>query len=187
MRQLATDRVAEAASGRRTRILGAALAVALGLSVIALAVPQSGAGASGAEASVRSAAAKKKKALAKCNRVKAKKKRATCKSQVRQRFRAPVRVDVRDDYFAPASLTVKSGRRITWDWGSFNGNSHNVMLDPLASQPKSLTRSDYFRLDTGQNYAIDYRFTRDLKKTGTYNFYCSLHSTVMRMQVKVKR
>lgn len=186
MRRVATDRVAEATSGRRARITGAALAVALGLSLVALAGPQPGAGAASGDPALRSAAAKKK-ALAKCNRVKAKKKRATCKSQVRQRFRAPVPVDVRDDYFAPASLTIKSGRRITWDWGSFNGNSHNVMLDPFASQPKSLTRSDYFRLDTGQNYAINYRFTRDLKKTGTYNFYCSLHSTVMRMQVKVKR
>lgn len=187
MRRLATVRVAEATSGRRTRIIGAALAVALGLSLIALAGPQPGVSAASGDPALRSAAAKKKKALAKCNRIKAKKKRATCKSQVRQRFRAPVPVDVRDDYFAPASLTVKSGRRITWDWGSFNGNSHNVMLDPFASQPKSLTKSDYFRLDTGQNYAINYRFTRDLKKTGTYNFYCSLHSTVMKMQVKVTR
>jgi len=173
-------------ANRRMVTLAVALVVGLAVVLAGFISPPAEVGAAGADVSVRSTAAKKK-ALAKCNRVKSKKKRATCKSQVRQRFRAPVLVDVRDDYFAPASVTVKSGRRITWDWGSFNGNSHNVMLDPYASQPKSLTRSDYFRLDTGQNYAIDYRFTRDLKKTGTYNFYCSLHSTVMRMQVKVKR
>jgi plastocyanin len=174
-------------ANRRMVTLAIALVVGLAVALAGFISPPAEVGAAGADVSVRSTAAKKKKALAKCNRVKSKKKRATCKSQVRQRFRAPVLVDVRDDYFAPASVTVKSGRRLTWDWGSFNGNSHNVMLDPYASQPKSLTRSDYFRLDTGQNYAIDYRFTRDLKKTGTYNFYCSLHSTVMRMQVKVKR
>lgn len=173
-------------SGREARLLGLALSVALGLSLVVLAAPQPGAGASGAEAPVRSAAATKK-ALAKCQKIKSAKGRATCRSQVRQRFLPPFLVDVRDDYFAPESFTIKSGRRITWDWGSFNGNSHNVMLDPSASQPKSLTVADFFRLDSGQNHAIDYRFTRDLKKTGTYNFYCSLHSTVMKMQVKVRR
>lgn len=160
------------------------LLLGLVVSLAVVAAPE--AAGAGGETAIRSSAGKKK-ALAKCDKVKSKSKRATCRSQVNQRFRAPIPVDVRDDYFSPDSLTVKSGRRITWDWGTFNGNSHNVMLDPYASQPKGLTPADYFRLDTGQNHAINYRFTRDLTKTGTYNFYCSLHSTVMRMQVKVTR
>jgi len=135
---------------------------------------------------VRNKAAKKK-AVRKCRKIRSKAKRKTCLRQVNQRFRPPVRVDVRDDYFAPARVTVRAGRRIAWDWGTFNGNSHNVMLDPISPQPRGLTRSDYFRLDSGRSPAINFRFTRDLTKTGTYNFYCSLHSTVMRMKVNVKR
>jgi plastocyanin len=135
---------------------------------------------------VRNKAAKNK-AVRKCRKIKSKKRRQTCLRQVNQRFRPPVRVDVRDDYFAPARVTVNAGRRIAWDWGTINGNSHNVMLDPISPQPRGLNRSDYFRLDSGRSPAINFRFTRDLTKTGTYNFYCSLHSTVMRMKVNVKR
>ncbi len=162
-----------------------ALLLGLVLSLAVVAAPE--AAGAGDETVPRSSSAAKKKALAKCQKIKSKARRATCRSQVNQRFLASVPVDVRDDYFVPDFLTVKSGRRISWDWGTTNGNSHNVMLDPYASQPRGLTAADYFRLDTGQNHAINYRFTRDLTKTGTYNFYCSLHSTVMRMQVKVTR
>lgn len=167
------------------KALVGSLLLGLVLSLAVVAAPE--AAGAGGDTVPRSSSAAKKKALAKCQKIKSKARRATCRSQVTQRFLAPVRVDVRDDYFAPTFLTVKSGRRITWDWGTTNGNSHNVMLDPYASQPGSLTPADFFRLDTGQNHAINYRFTRDLTKTGSYNFYCSLHSTVMRMQVKVTR
>lgn len=167
------------------KALVGSLLLGLVLSLAAVAAPEA-AGTPG-DTATRSPSAAKKKALAKCSKVKSKSKRATCRSQVNQRFLAPVRVDVRDDYFSPDSLSIKSGRRITWDWGFVNGNSHNVMLDPYASQPKSLTAADFFRLDTGRSPGRDFRFTRDLTKTGTYNFYCSLHSTVMKMQVKVNR
>ena len=175
----------QAISGPAFKAVVASLLLGLVLSLAVVAAPE--AAGAGSETATRSSSAAKKKALAKCQKIKSKARRATCRSQVNQRFLPPVPVDVRDDYFAPTFLTVKSGRRIAWDWGTTNGNPHNVMLDPYASQPKGLTGADFFRLDTGQNHAINYRFTRDLTKTGTYNFYCSLHSTVMRMQVRVTR
>lgn len=167
-------------------LVGALIAFAcLIVAVTLLPAPVSATGAD--ESATRATSPAKKKAQAKCKKVKKASARKACLSQVNQRFLAPVVVDVRDPYFSPDSLTVRSGRRIAWDWGSTNGDSHNVMLDPLKPQPKGLTAADFFRLDTRQSYVIDYRFTRDLTKTGEYNFYCSLHSTVMRMKVKVTK
>jgi len=168
--------------------IGALTLLSMAVTLAVLTQPAPAAGPSGVETkakTVRSAA--KTKAVRKCKKIRAKGKRQTCLRQVKQRFRPPVRVDVRDDYFAPANVTVNAGRRIAWDWGTINGNSHNVMLDPISPQPRGLTRTDFFRLDSGRSPAINFRFTRDLTKTGTYNFYCSLHSTVMRMKVNVKR
>lgn len=159
------------------------LSLAVGIGLFGL----SASAIAGDTTATKASSSAKSKSLAKCKKIRAKQKRKTCLSRVSQRFMAPVRVDVRDDYFVPENVSIRSGRRIVWDWGTINGNSHNVMLDPYALQPKSLTRSDFFRLDSGQNYAINHRFTRDLVKAGEYNFYCSLHSTVMRMKVKVIR
>lgn len=123
--------------------------------------------------------------MARCKKIRKASARKTCLSQVNQRFLPPFVVDVRDDYFGPSDFSVRSGRRITWDWGTSNGNAHNFMLDPMASQPRGITAADYFRLDSGQSYSIDQKITRDLVKTGEYNFYCSLHSTVMKLKIKV--
>lgn len=141
----------------------------------------------GGEVTEKSASAAKEKALAKCRKFKVKAKREVCLGQVTQRFRPPVMVEVRDPYFSPDFVAIRSGRRIIWDWGTINGDSHNVMLDPYAPQPPGLTEADWFTLDSGRAYTINHRFPARLTKTGTYNFYCSLHSTVMRMKVNVKR
>lgn len=169
-------------------LVGALIAFAcLIMAVTLLPAPVSATGAGADKSATRATSPAKKKAQAKCKKVKKASARKACLSQVNQRFLPPVVVDVRDDYFAPSDFSVRSGRRVTWDWGTSNGNSHNFMLDPLLPQPKGLTRADYFRLDSGQNYAINKKITRDLVKTGEYNFYCSLHSTVMRMKVKVTK
>ena len=174
-----TGRAVEATEGKggRSRLMtGLALIAMLGMAMV-FAFQASG---------TSEAASAKQKALAKCKKIKKAPARKACTNQTKQRFLAPVVVDVRDDYFAPDVLSIRSGRRITWDWGTSNGNAHNFMLDPLATQPKRLTKTDYFRLDSGQSYAINKKITRDLTKTGEYNFYCSLHSTVMKLKVKVK-
>lgn len=185
MRQGIRAGMASEAPGRVA--FGAALMVLVGLVIGVSFLGSPASPASAGDPAPRSLSPAKKKALAKCKQIKKASARKTCASQVNQRFLAPKLVDVRDDYFFPNELEIRSGRRISWDWGTTNGNSHNVMLDPYAPQPKGITPADYFRLDTGQNHSIDYRFTRDLTKIGEYNFYCSLHSTVMRMKVKVTR
>lgn len=177
--------------------------LAVGLLALVVGATGATAGASSSssnDASVSGLTAKqkkaKKKALKKCKKIKNAKKRKACIKKVNKKYNKlangggklpegkTYNVDVRDDYYAPASLTIKAGDLINWVWDNSNANPHNVTI---SDGPKSLTETDKYNLSTPNSPATQYSFKRQLTKPGNYNFYCYLHSTVMKMDVTVTK
>jgi plastocyanin len=91
----------------------------------------------------------------------------------------PKVVKVRDDYFSPTTVTAKPGKTVKWSWGNANTDSHDVTLQ---KGPKGVKRGD-FRSISG---AVGLTFQPNFKKTGTYDFYCTIHPDVMQMKVVIK-
>jgi len=94
--------------------------------------------------------------------------------------RKTFQVTVADDYYAPTALTIKKGNKIRWNWSDANYDSHNVKL---TKAPKGVKKTD-FKSATG---AIGINFSRKFTVPGKYHFICTLHSSVMTMDVKVKK
>jgi plastocyanin len=88
-------------------------------------------------------------------------------------------VKVRDDYYSPIKQKIKKGDSVKWAWGNINIDSHDVTLK---KGPKGVKRAD-FRSISG---AIGITFKRKFTVKGTYNFYCTIHPDVMKMDVVVK-
>jgi plastocyanin len=84
-------------------------------------------------------------------------------------------VKVGDNYYlrkgAPPTVTVSKGTRVTWRW--VGDEFHNVTV---SSGPAKF-RSD---LKTSG------RFSRKLRRRGTYKILCSVHSPDMRMTIRVR-
>ena len=98
-----------------------------------------------------------------------------------KRLAPPKLVTVADDYFAPVTLRIYKGRRVKWRWDQLNTNSHNVTLTRV--HPPRVRRRD-FRSISG---TVGINFVRKFTVPGKYGFVCTLHSTVMRMNVFVRR
>lgn len=84
-------------------------------------------------------------------------------------------ISVRDDSYSRSSITVRRGDKIVWKWRGTD-DDHNVTSgsgNPVAFKSKTE--------DGGYSYS--HRFS----KTGTYTIYCSIHPSLMRVKVKVKR
>jgi plastocyanin len=95
--------------------------------------------------------------------------------------RATPKVTVADDYFAPDSVKVKQGKKVKWVWDELNGNPHNVRLTD--TKPEGVKKND-FKSPTA---TVNQTFAAKFKKTGKYGFKCSIHPTVMKMTVQVKK
>jgi plastocyanin len=92
----------------------------------------------------------------------------------------PKLVQVRDDYFAPEVIKVRRGGRVKWDWGAGPTDAHDVAL---YKGPRGVKKGK-FRSPVA---SAPFTFARRFRKAGTYRFWCTLHSDVMRMQVRVRR
>ncbi len=92
----------------------------------------------------------------------------------------PKVVNVRDDYYSPTKVIAKRGKTVKWKWGFSNTDSHDVTLK---KGPKGVKKSN-FRSIAG---AIGITFQPTFKKTGIYNFYCTIHPDIMQMKVVIKR
>ena len=90
-------------------------------------------------------------------------------------------VAVVDDYYAPADLKIKPGTKVKWQWDQFNTNTHDVKLTDV--HPKGVKTKD-FRSSSG---SIGVKFARTFETPGKYGFVCTLHRTVMRMTIAVKK
>jgi plastocyanin len=176
----------------------------LALGLVALAVGAAGATAGADSAASNDAAAvsalskkqkkAKKKALKKCKKIKKAKKRKACIKRVKKKYKnkpgkTPAgqthEVQVVDDIFIPGgTINVKSGDLINWVWSNSNANPHNVTL---SDGPSSLTPVEKYKLSTANSPATQYSFKRQLTKVGLYSFYCTLHSTQMKLDINVTR
>jgi plastocyanin len=92
----------------------------------------------------------------------------------------PVKVTVADDYYGPTKVTIKKGKSVKWVWNAYNTDSHNVTLN---SGPKGVNRGK-FKSPTG---TVGLHFQKQFTTPGTYKFLCTLHRTVMKMTVVVKK
>lgn len=96
--------------------------------------------------------------------------------------RASPTVTVGDDYFAPDDdVTVSKGSKVKWVWDANNTDTHNVAV--TSKRPKGVKASD-FKSSSG---AVGIKFAPKFKVPGTYEFVCTYHKNVMRMNVKVKK
>lgn len=93
----------------------------------------------------------------------------------------PKIVNVGDDFFAPAKLTIVQGKTVKWRWLPDNADAHNVKL--TAKHPPGVKRGQ-FQSSSG---SVGVRFVRKFTVKGTYGFFCSLHPTVMKMDLIVKK
>jgi plastocyanin len=90
------------------------------------------------------------------------------------------KVTVADDYFAPTAVKIRKGSKVKYIWSDANLDSHNVRLQKA---PKGVDKKD-FRSATG---TIGINFAPKFKKPGKYHFVCTLHKSVMQMDVTVKK
>lgn len=94
----------------------------------------------------------------------------------------PAIVTVNDFYFAPTAVTIRKGRAVKWVWSEANVYPHDVHLK---QGPKNLKdRASYSTRTTAVTGA---RFKKVFERPGTYRYVCTVHPTLMKMTVTVKR
>jgi plastocyanin len=81
------------------------------------------------------------------------------------------RVAVRDDVFVPASLSVAKGTTVKWVWRG--KHKHDVAV---SSGP------EFFRNSPQRSGT----FRKKLRKRGTYQLVCTVHSPEMQMTITVR-
>jgi len=91
-----------------------------------------------------------------------------------------VRVRIGDDFFAPSRITVGRCARIKWRWLPGNLHVHDVTLRRAPAKVKKR----HFKSGSG---SIGLKFSRRLKRPGRYEFVCSVHRTVMKLTIVVRR
>ncbi|MEV4422400.1 plastocyanin/azurin family copper-binding protein [Patulibacter sp. NPDC049589] len=80
-------------------------------------------------------------------------------------------VEVDDFHFSPASVTVKRNTTVKWIWVGKAEHDVEVVKGPKDFHSKVMTTGSY---------------TKKFTKKGTYRIDCSIHSSIMKMVVKVK-
>jgi plastocyanin len=88
---------------------------------------------------------------------------------------APRKVSVGDDWFVrdgrAATVTVNKGKKVRWRW--VGRDQHNVVVQSGPRRFQSpLKRSG--------------RYTKKMRKRGTYKIVCSIHQPDMRMTLVVR-
>jgi plastocyanin len=94
----------------------------------------------------------------------------------------PALVTVNDFYFGPDSLTIHKGKTVKWVWSAANTYPHDVHL---TQGPKRLKeRSTYSTRTTAVTDAV---FEKTFERPGTYRYICTVHPTLMKLTITVKR
>lgn len=104
-------------------------------------------------------------------------------------------VKVADDYYSPTSLTIKKNDQIKWSWDSANTNPHNVVLKKGPKGVKlgcKTTGKDAYsslisKCNKSSTGSTGIKFKKKFDVKGTYNFICTIHPTIMQLDVKVKK
>lgn len=94
----------------------------------------------------------------------------------------PTIVTVNDFYFGPDAVTIKKGQTVKWVWSETNTYPHDVHLK---QGPKGLKeRSSY---STRTTAVTDARFKKTFERPGTYRYICTIHPTLMKLTLTVKK
>ena len=104
-------------------------------------------------------------------------------------------VKVADDFYSPTSLKIKRNSKVNFKWDAANTNTHNVVLK---KGPKGVKKgcptkgkdaySDLIsKCNKSGSGATGIKFKKKFDVKGKYNFICTIHPTVMKLDVKVKK
>lgn len=94
----------------------------------------------------------------------------------------PAIVTVNDFYFGPDSVTFHKGRTVKWVWSEANTYPHDVHLK---QGPKNLKeRASY---STHTTAVTDATFKKKFERPGTYHYICTIHPTLMKLTLVVRK
>jgi plastocyanin len=102
-------------------------------------------------------------------------------------------VKVKDDFFSPGFpkvVKVKKDAKVKFKWNDMNVNTHNVTLKKGpkgVKKSKPCTGGKITKCNKSGSGAIGIKFNPKFNKKGTYDFICTIHPTVMKVTVKVKK
>jgi plastocyanin len=94
----------------------------------------------------------------------------------------PAIVTVNDFYFGPDAITIKAGRAVKWVWSETNTYPHDVHLKQGPKQLKE--RASYSTRTTAVTGAT---FKKAFERPGTYRYICTIHPTLMKLTITVKK
>lgn len=91
-------------------------------------------------------------------------------------------VTVNDFFFGPDEVTIHKGKTVKWVWSETNAYPHDVHLK---KGPKNLkNRASY---STHTSAVTDATFKKTFERPGTYHYICTIHPTLMKLTLTVKR
>lgn len=94
----------------------------------------------------------------------------------------PAIVTVNDFYFGPDAVTINKGRAVKWIWSEANTYPHDVHLK---QGPKNL--KDRGSYSTHTSAVSDATFKKTFERPGTYRYICTIHPTLMKLTITVKK
>lgn len=94
----------------------------------------------------------------------------------------PAIVTVNDFYFGPDTVTIKAGRVVKWVWSETNTYPHDVHLKQGPKQLKN--RASYSTRTTAVTGAV---FKKTFERAGTYHYICTIHPTLMKLTITVRK
>lgn len=94
----------------------------------------------------------------------------------------PTIVTVNDFFFGPDSVTIPKGRTVKWVWSSTNTYPHDVHLK---QGPKKLKERGSYSTHT--TAVTDATFKKTFERPGTYHYICTVHPTLMKLTLVVKK
>ena len=101
------------------------------------------------------------------------------------------KVKVLDDYFSPSTLKVKKDTKVSFKWDDENLNTHNVTLKKgpkgVKKSKKPCAKGKITKCNVSASGSRGINFAPTFNEKGTYNFICTIHPTVMKIKVEVKK
>ncbi|MFN8111801.1 MAG: plastocyanin/azurin family copper-binding protein [Solirubrobacterales bacterium] len=101
------------------------------------------------------------------------------------------KVKVEDDFFSPTKLTVKQDTKVAFKWQKDNLNTHNVTMTKgpkgVKKTKKPCAKGDVTKCNKSASGSIGINFAPTFNKKGSYTFVCTIHPTVMKINVKVTK
>ncbi len=101
------------------------------------------------------------------------------------------KVKVEDDFFSPSTLKVKKNTKVSFKWNDDNLNTHNVTLKKgpkgVKKSKKPCAKGNITKCNVSASGSRGINFAPTFNEKGTYNFICTIHPSVMKIKVEVKK